>query len=83
MPRTPEHMPTARIAPLSRLPAFFALKDKRVVVAGGSAAATWKAGLLSAAGARVDVLAPEPGEDMLALAGAPPDGLVVIARRNW
>jgi uroporphyrin-III C-methyltransferase / precorrin-2 dehydrogenase / sirohydrochlorin ferrochelatase len=83
MTRAPQQIGTARIGPLSRLPAFFALNGKRVIVAGGSAAATWKAELLSAAGARVDVLAPEPGEDMLALAGAPPDGLVVIARRNW
>ena len=83
MTRAPEHMPTARIAPLSRLPTFFALKDKRVIVAGGSAAATWKAELLSAAGAQVEVFAPEPGADMLALASTPPHGAVVIQRRNW
>jgi len=83
MTRTPQQIGTARIAPLSRLPAFFALNGKRVIVAGGSAAATWKAELLSAAGARVDVLAPEPGADMLALAIAAPNGSVVIARRNW
>ena len=83
MPRAPEYIQTARIAPLSRLPTFFALKDKRVIVAGGSAAATWKAELLSAAGARVDVFAQEPSADMLALASAPPNGAVVIQRRNW
>ncbi|MGE5366303.1 MAG: siroheme synthase CysG [Betaproteobacteria bacterium] len=83
MTHAPEHIPTARIAPLSRLPTFFALKDKRVIVAGGSAAATWKAELLSAAGARVEVFAPEPGADMLALASAPPNGAVLIQRRNW
>ena len=42
--------------PLARLPVFLALDGKRVVVAGGSAAAAWKAELLSAAGAAVDVL---------------------------
>ena len=83
MRRAPEYIQTARIAPLSRLPTFFALKDKRVIVAGGSAAATWKAELLSAAGARVDVFAQEPSADMLALASAPPNGAVVIQRRNW
>ena len=83
MPRAPEYIQTARIAPLSRLPTFFALKDKRVIVAGGSAAATWKAELLSAAGARVDVFAQEPSADMLALASAPPNGAVVVQRRNW
>ena len=41
-----------RMAALARLPVFFALDGKRAVVAGGSAAAAWKAELLSAAGAR-------------------------------
>jgi uroporphyrin-III C-methyltransferase/precorrin-2 dehydrogenase/sirohydrochlorin ferrochelatase len=83
MTRRPERISTARIAPLSRLPAFFALAGKRVIVAGGSAAATWKAELLSAAGAQVEVFAPEPGADMLALASTPPDGAILIQRRNW
>jgi uroporphyrin-III C-methyltransferase/precorrin-2 dehydrogenase/sirohydrochlorin ferrochelatase len=83
MTRAPEHTPTARIASLSRLPAFFALKDKRAIVAGGSAAATWKTELLSAAGARVEMFVPEPSTDMLALASAPPNGAVLIQRRNW
>jgi uroporphyrin-III C-methyltransferase/precorrin-2 dehydrogenase/sirohydrochlorin ferrochelatase len=34
---------TPRMARLARLPVFFALTDKRAVVAGGSAAAAWKA----------------------------------------
>ncbi len=40
---------------LARLPVFFALDGKRALLAGGSAAAAWKAELLSAAGAQVDV----------------------------
>src|SRR6516165_6720542 len=83
MTRAPERIPSGRIAPLSRLPTFFALRGKRVIVAGGSAAASWKAELLSAAGAQVEVFVPEPDADMLALADAPPDGAVVIQRRNW
>jgi uroporphyrin-III C-methyltransferase/precorrin-2 dehydrogenase/sirohydrochlorin ferrochelatase len=83
MTRAPRQIGTARIAPLSRLPAFFALDGKRAVVGGGSTAATWKAELLSAAGAQVEVLAAEPSEDMLALAAAPPNGAVIIQRRNW
>jgi uroporphyrin-III C-methyltransferase/precorrin-2 dehydrogenase/sirohydrochlorin ferrochelatase len=83
MTRAPQQIATVRIAPLSRLPAFFALDGKRAVVAGGSAAATWKAELLSAAGAQVEVFAAEPSEDMLALAGAPPKGEVMIRRRSW
>jgi uroporphyrin-III C-methyltransferase/precorrin-2 dehydrogenase/sirohydrochlorin ferrochelatase len=45
-----------RIAPLARMPLFFALGGKRVVVAGDGPAVAWKAELLAAAGARVDVI---------------------------
>src|ERR1700691_2803763 len=74
---------TARMSPLARLPAFFALEGKRCVVAGGGLAAVWKAELLSAAGARVDVFAPEPSDDVRALAAAPPAGAVVVHARRW
>jgi uroporphyrin-III C-methyltransferase / precorrin-2 dehydrogenase / sirohydrochlorin ferrochelatase len=83
MSRAPSELHSTRMGALARLPAFFALQDKRVIVAGGSAAAAWKAELLSAAGARVDVLAPDPSDDMLALAAAPPNGAVVVQRRAW
>jgi uroporphyrin-III C-methyltransferase/precorrin-2 dehydrogenase/sirohydrochlorin ferrochelatase len=83
MTRTPAEIRTTRIGALARLPAFFALEDKRAIVAGGSPAATWKAELLSAAGARVEVFAAMPGEEMLALAAAPPRGAVVVHERAW
>ncbi len=83
MSRLPTEARATRMAPLSRLPAFFALDGKRAVVAGGSPAAAWKAELLSAAGAKVDVLAPQPGEDVLALAAAPPGGAISLHRRQW
>jgi uroporphyrin-III C-methyltransferase/precorrin-2 dehydrogenase/sirohydrochlorin ferrochelatase len=83
MTRTPAEIRTTRIGALARLPAFFALQDKRVVVAGGSQAATWKAELLSAAGARVEVFAAVPCEEMLALAAAPPRGAVIVHERAW
>ena len=83
MTRTPAESQTTRIGPLSRLPAFFALENKRAVVAGGSQAAAWKAELLSAAGAMVDVFAPAPGEDLIALAAAPARGAIVIHCRDW
>lgn len=83
MSRSPSELRSTRMAPLARLPAFFALQDKRVVVAGGTAAAAWKAELLSAAGAKVDVFAAEPSDDMLALAAAPPSGAVTVHRRVW
>jgi uroporphyrin-III C-methyltransferase/precorrin-2 dehydrogenase/sirohydrochlorin ferrochelatase len=83
MTRTPAEIRSTRIGALARLPVFFALEDKRVVVAGGSPAATWKAELLSAAGARVEVFALAPSEEMLALAAAPPRGVVILHDRNW
>ena len=73
----------ARMAPLARLPVFFALAGRRVVLAGGSEAAAWKAELLSAAGARVEVYASDPCEDLLALAAAPPDGPLILIARDW
>ena len=83
MIRTPAEIRTTRIGALARLPAFFALENKRAVVAGGSQAATWKAELLAAAGAHVEVFAAAPGEEMLALATAPPRGAVIVHKRAW
>jgi uroporphyrin-III C-methyltransferase/precorrin-2 dehydrogenase/sirohydrochlorin ferrochelatase len=68
---------------LARLPVFLALAGRRAVVAGGTAAAAWKAELLSAAGAEVEVYAAEPCDDLLALAVTPPGGSVFIHRRAW
>jgi uroporphyrin-III C-methyltransferase / precorrin-2 dehydrogenase / sirohydrochlorin ferrochelatase len=83
MTRMPAEIRTTRIGALARLPAFFALDNKRAVVAGGSQAATWKAELLSAAGARVEVFAATPSEEMLALAAAPARGPVILHDQNW
>jgi uroporphyrin-III C-methyltransferase/precorrin-2 dehydrogenase/sirohydrochlorin ferrochelatase len=83
MNRIPSEIQSTRIGPLARLPAFFALQGKRAIVAGGSAAAAWKAELLSAAGASVEVFAPAPGEEMIALASAPPRGSIIIHERDW
>ena len=55
--RTPSEAKPPRMEPLARLPVFFALAGKRAVVAGGTPAAAWKAELLSAAGAEVEVYA--------------------------
>jgi uroporphyrin-III C-methyltransferase/precorrin-2 dehydrogenase/sirohydrochlorin ferrochelatase len=71
------------MGPLSRLPAFFALENKRAVVTGGGQAAAWKAELLSAAGAKVEVFAPAPSEEMLALAAVPPRGAILIHEHVW
>jgi uroporphyrin-III C-methyltransferase/precorrin-2 dehydrogenase/sirohydrochlorin ferrochelatase len=72
-----------RMSPLARLPAFFALDAKRCVVAGNGTAALWKAELLSAAGAHVEVFAPEPTQDLRALAATPPAGAVRVHQRRW
>jgi len=73
---------TARMAPLARLPLFFKLDGRRAVVAGASAAAIWKAELLAAAGAHVEVYAPDAGDALPALAPASP-GTIAIHRRRW
>ncbi len=69
--------------PIASLPVFFKLGGKRAVLAGGTAPAVWKAELLSAAGARVDVYAAEPCAELVALAAAPPDGPITLVARDW
>jgi uroporphyrin-III C-methyltransferase/precorrin-2 dehydrogenase/sirohydrochlorin ferrochelatase len=87
-PRHPCEIGT-RMQPLARLPVFFALESRRVVVVGDSAAAAWKVELLAAAGAQVDAFAPEACEELLALAESPPpprerqQGNVTLHRRGW
>ena len=79
---TPADIGPAHMVPLARLPVFFSLAAKRGVVCGGTPAAAWKAELLSAAGAQVDVYAPQPAQEMLALAAsAPPPGAIALHRR--
>ena len=57
----------ARMAPLAKLPVFWALEGKRAIVAGGSDAAAWKAELLAACGAEVHVYAEELSETFATL----------------
>src|SRR5882757_7734861 len=64
MSRTPAQTEPGRIAPLSVLPVFYRLGGKRAVVAGDSAAAAWKAELVAASGALVDLYAPAPAEEV-------------------
>jgi uroporphyrin-III C-methyltransferase/precorrin-2 dehydrogenase/sirohydrochlorin ferrochelatase len=68
MPHLPSRQGSPRIEPLSVLPVFFDLEAKRVIVIGGTSAAAWKAELLAAAGAHVDIYAVGPSEEMLTLA---------------
>lgn len=66
--RTPVEARPPRMEPLARLPVFYALAGKRAVVAGGTSGAAWKAELLAAAGAAVEVYAVEPGDEMQEIA---------------
>src|SRR5579871_303199 len=81
--RRPAEAKPPRMEALSRLPLFFALEGKRAVVAGTGAGAVWKAELLSATGAAVDVYAGQPSEELLALAAEAPKGEIIIHRRAW
>jgi uroporphyrin-III C-methyltransferase / precorrin-2 dehydrogenase / sirohydrochlorin ferrochelatase len=82
-PRIPSEARPGRMDPLARLPVFLALENKRVVLAGGSAAAAWKAELLAAAGAQVDVYATETSDELLQVAADPPRGSITIHHRAW
>ncbi|MEO1265718.1 MAG: NAD(P)-dependent oxidoreductase, partial [Pseudomonadota bacterium] len=55
--RKPADAAPNRMGALAKLPVFFELTAKRVVMAGGTAAAAWKAELLAAAGASVHIYA--------------------------
>jgi len=75
-----------RMGDLATLPVFFDLKNKRVVMAGGSDGAGWKAELLAASGAGVDLYCPaeELGEEMRTVLGlAFPDGAILHHDRPW
>lgn len=77
--RRPTERSVARIAPLAKLPVFLDLAGRRVVVAGGSPAAAWKAELLAAAGAKVTALSAKPDAELRGLAPA----TVTLVHRDW
>lgn len=94
-PLSPSKDPTPtrpkRMGELSVLPVFFSLKGRRALMAGGSAAAAWKAEMLAAAGAAVELYAPTDTLDgeMTALiaeigtAGKPRAGAIRHHDRPW
>jgi uroporphyrin-III C-methyltransferase / precorrin-2 dehydrogenase / sirohydrochlorin ferrochelatase len=77
----PAHVP--RMAALARLPIFLALAGKRAVVAGDGAPVAWKAELLAAAGAEIDVFAERPCEELRAVAAQSPRGTIRLRLRAW
>ncbi len=81
--RTPVETKPPRMEALARLPVFLSLRGRRAIVAGGTGAAAWKADLLSAAGANVDVYAEAPSEELLNVAQDSRHGSVTVHRRAW
>jgi uroporphyrin-III C-methyltransferase/precorrin-2 dehydrogenase/sirohydrochlorin ferrochelatase len=81
--RKPLETAPPRLGLLARLPVFLSLDGKRAVLAGGTPAAAWKAELLSASGASVDVYADDVCDELLQLAASPPRGAIEINRREW
>ena len=63
-PRRPGGLGASRIGELATLPVFFVVEGRRVILAGSSAGALWKAELLQAAGARVDLFGEFSEEDL-------------------
>ncbi|WP_457090889.1 siroheme synthase CysG [Microvirga sp. P5_D2] len=82
--RKPSEAEPGRMGRLAKLPVFFDLQGKRAVLVGGSPGAAWKAELLAAAGAYVDVYATEICAEMEALlARGAADGRLTLHRGRW
>ncbi len=67
-PRQPNRTPAPGMAEIATLPVFLRLRGKRALVSGGADPAAWKAELLAAAGASVDVYALQFSDKMRELA---------------
>lgn len=72
---------TPRLEPIPTLPIFFKLAGRRVVLAGGDPPVVWKAELLVAAGARVEIYAAAPCAALERLAQDAP--ATALTRRHW
>ncbi|EIM26709.1 siroheme synthase CysG [Microvirga lotononidis] len=82
--RKPSEAEPGRLGRLSKLPVFFDLKDRRAILVGGTPGAAWKAELLAAAGARVDIYALDLSAEMEALLSRDAaDGSLVLHRSRW
>ncbi|PPD15353.1 MAG: uroporphyrinogen-III C-methyltransferase [Methylobacterium sp.] len=82
--RKPSDAAPGKLGALAKLPVFLDLAGKRAVLAGGSAGAAWKAELLAAAGADVEIYAPEPSDEMRALlARGAASGSLTLHERPW
>lgn len=82
----PRNEEPARMEPLAKLPVFWALEGRRVMVAGATDGAIWKAELLAACGACVDLYAEGDDEALPTFAGHTPQhpaGRFALHRRRW
>lgn len=73
--RKPELCAKPTLQPLSVLPVFFDLRDKRVLFAGSGEGALWKLQVLIAAGAAIDLVAADLSEDVRQLVNMSPQSL--------
>ena len=83
LPRRPAETSPVGFEPLAILPVFLKLNGRRAVLAGGNAGAAWKAKLLAAAGAIVDVCAPEPSDEMRSAPSEAAAGSILLHEREW
>ncbi len=81
---SPKSQSLNRMEELAVLPIFLKLKGKRVLLVGGSEGAAWKAELLAASGAEVDLIAEDlsPAMQELLARGAA-DGTITHHARPW
>lgn len=83
IPRQPVQTPARRIEPLATLPLFHKLEGRKVVLAGGSEAALWKAELLTAAGAQLHVFDASGTAGFAELDTDGTGGRPIIHARSW
>ncbi|MEE1611933.1 siroheme synthase CysG [Microvirga sp. CF3016] len=81
-PLRPEDRRPARLNALPKLPVFFDLAGRSILVVGGSNGIAWKAELLAAAGGTVRILAKAPSPELLAIVRNDPERLTLIDR-SW
>lgn len=79
--RKPDEIPPEMMQTLATLPVFYELCGRRAVVAGSTEAAAWKADLMGATGANVEVFAESPCARLEEVAAARAN--VVVTRRKW
>ncbi|KLK91178.1 hypothetical protein AA309_21645 [Microvirga vignae] len=81
-PVLPKASRAARLNPLPKLPIFYDLMGKRILVIGGSEGVAWKAELLAASGGIVRIVAEDPSPELSALIVSAPDQFDLV-QRHW